>query len=395
MKILIAGGGIGGLTAALCLIDAGFEVQVLEQAAGFAEVGAGLQVSPNGMKVLARLGLAEALEAVAFRPETIEMRLGRGGRQLFTVPLKQAALDRYGAPYIHIHRADLQEVLVRALMARAPHAIRTGTKIAGFEADDRGVTVRLAGGGMVRGDVLVGADGIHSVVRTQLLGRDSPRFTGNVAWRLVVPAEGLRGLVPPTACIWVGPGQHAVTYYLRRGELINFVGVVETASWQGESWNDRGDRGQLKQAFAGWHDTLHQIIERADLCHRWALFDRAPLPRWGEGRVTLLGDACHPMLPFLAQGAVMAIEDAWVLSRCLAEGCDDPAIALALYATQRQPRTARVQGGAWANARNFHVRSRIGQLTRYGTVWLGARLMPQAIHARQDWIYGHDVTAGA
>jgi salicylate hydroxylase len=395
LKALIAGGGIGGLTTALCLINAGIEVELLEQAAAFAEVGAGLQISPNGMHVLKALDLDTTLASCAFEPERIEMRLGQSGRQIFTVPLKDVAVARYGAPYLHLHRADLLEVLVRALIARAPQSMRMSAKVTDYRLDGTGVVARLANGSEVAGDILIGADGIHSAVRAQMLGPDAPRFTGNVAWRLVVPADGLRDLVPPSACIWAGPGRHAVTYYLRRGELVNFVGVVEQTSWQQESWTAEGDKTELAADFAGWHDTLQQIIARAGACHRRALFDRAPLDRWSDGPVTLLGDACHPMLPFLAQGAVMAIEDAWVLSRCLAAQPQDPALALQRYASLRQPRTARVQLGARANAKNFHVRSKAGQLAKYGALWLGARVLPSVIHARQDWIYGYDVTAAS
>jgi len=241
---------------------------------------------------------------------------------------------------------------------------------------------------------LIGADGIHSVVRESLLGPEHPRFTGNVAWRLVVPAERLpKHLVPPTACIWVGPGRHAVTYYLRRGELVNFVGVVERDERTIESWTQRGAKSNLAADFAGWAEPIAAIIAAATDCYRWALFDRAPLPKWSSGRVGLLGDACHPMLPFLAQGAAMAIEDAWVLSRELKASAQDVPAALASYETARKERTTRVQGNARARMGLYHKRGAAARMSTYGAMWLAGRLAPSLVHASQDWLYAHDVVA--
>jgi 2-polyprenyl-6-methoxyphenol hydroxylase-like FAD-dependent oxidoreductase len=391
MKVLIAGGGIGGVTAALCLVDAGLDVEIYERSPAPAEVGAGIQISPNGIKVLERLGLGEALDRIAFRPEALEMRVGMSGFQLFAIPMRDEAVRRYGAPYLHVHRADLMNVLSAALRERAPKAVRLNKDLTSFVQSNGGVDAAFADGTRAAGDVLVGADGIHSRVRDHLNGAMPARFTGNVAWRLVVPASSLaKGLVPPTACIWVGPGRHAVTYYLRRGELVNFVGVVERDGWQKESWTERGDKAELGDDFAGWSKPIAAIIEQAGECYRWALFDRDPLPRWRDGRVTLLGDACHPMLPFVAQGAVMAIEDAWVLSRRLKTAIDIPS-ALAAYEAARKPRASRVQRAARKRAGLYHKRGTISQLTSYGPMWLAARLAPGVVHASQDWLYSHDV----
>jgi salicylate hydroxylase len=393
MKALIAGGGIGGVTAALCLLDAGIDVELYERSPALGEIGAGIQISPNGVKVLDRLGLTTALDAVAFRPEALEMRIGTSGLRLFSIPMRDEAVRRYGAPYYHIHRADLMSVLGDALQTRAPHAVRLGRDIASFAQSSGAVELTLADGARATGDVLIGADGIHSRVREGLFGAEQPRFTGNVAWRLIVPAAALpNGLVPPTACIWVGPGRHAVTYYLRRGELVNFVGVVERGDWRNESWTERGDKRDLIADYAGWSKPITAIIEQATDCYRWALFDRDPLPKWSEGRVTLLGDACHPMLPFLAQGAVMAIEDAWVLARKLKGAPDIPA-ALASYEAARKPRTSRVQKGARARTSLYHKRGLAAQIATYAPMWLAANLAPSVVHTRQDWLYAHDVTA--
>lgn len=393
MKALVIGGGIGGVTAALCLRAQGIDVELFERADTLSEVGAGIQLSPNGMKVLARLGLDARTEAIAFRPQALEMRLGTSGTQVFSIPMGEGARARYGAPYLHIHRADLMTLLGDALATSAPGVVHLGRHFTGLQQDADRVTARFADGSTATGDVLIGADGIHSQVQTTLFGASPARFTGNVAWRLVVPADDrLRTLVPPSATIWVGPGRHAVTYWLRRGELVNFVGIVEQQGWQKEGWTEPGDVADLRRDFAGWAEPVTEIIARAQACHRWALFDRDPMLRWGEGRVTLLGDACHPMLPFLAQGAVMAIEDAWVLARSLASQSAVPD-ALRTYAQARQPRTARVQLGARAQMGRYHQRTLLGQLATYGPMWVAARMAPARVSSMQDWLYKVDVTA--
>ncbi|KCZ93281.1 FAD-dependent monooxygenase [Hyphomonas johnsonii] len=393
MKIIVAGGGIGGLTAALALIQFGHDVTVLEQADAIGEIGAGLQVSPNGMRVIEALGLSDRLTAVAFQPEGIELRMGRSGRVVFDVPLGLAAEERWGAPYLHVHRADLIAVLSDSLQARAPGCIRLGARVEAYSQDAHGVTVALADGTDVSGDVLVGADGIHSRVRELMLGPDEPRFTGTVAWRAVVPVDQLGAhLPPPTACVWVGRQRHAVTYRLRGGALANFVGVVEQSDWRGESWSDEGTKAEALDHFRGWHPVIETLIRNAGTLNRWALYDRPPLPRWTDGRVALLGDACHPMLPFLAQGAVMAMEDAWVLAARLSES---GAVigALAAYQMDRHARTTAVQAGARANTHIFHRRNLLTQLATYGPMWVAGRMVPALVQARNDWIYAHDATA--
>lgn len=393
MKVLIAGGGIGGVTAALCLLETGIDVELYERTSVFAEVGAGIQISPNGVKVLAKLGLSEALDAVAFRPEALEMRTGVTGRRIFSIPMRDEAVRRYGAPYYHVHRADLMSILSSALRKRAPSAVHMDKEVQGYAQIGDQVTLTFTDNTRVQGDALIGADGIHSAVRAQMLGAMPARFTGNVAWRVVVPAVSLpKNLVPPTACVWVGPGRHAVTYYLRRGELVNFVGVVERDGWQNESWTERGEKAALAADFKGWAKPVTAVIEQAADCYRWALFDRDPLEEWCRGRVALLGDACHPMLPFLAQGAVMSIEDAWVLSRRLKTATDVPA-ALKAYETARKPRTSKVQQGARAQMGLYHKRGLPAQFATYAPMWLAARAMPSFVRTRNDWLYAKDVTA--
>jgi salicylate hydroxylase len=225
-----------------------------------------------------------------------------------------------------------------------------------------------------------------------MLGPEAPRFTGNAAWRIVVPIERLGDRAPPpTACVWVGPGRHAVTYRLRGGALANFVGVVEQDGWTSESWTEEGTKEAALADYRGWHPIITQVIEASDHLYRWALYDRDPLPAWTEGRAALLGDACHPMLPFAAQGGVMAIEDAWVLARSL-DSATDVAGGLEAYAQSRHARTAKVQKTARANAGLFHHRGLSDRVRAYAPQWWAAKARPTQFHARQDWLYGHDVT---
>lgn len=392
MRILIAGGGIGGLTAGLAFQKAGHEVVVLEQAPQIAEVGAGLQISPNGMKVLDALGVSARVARDAFRPRAQELRLGRSGLRIFSIPLREASQARWRGEYLHIHRADLIEALQGALRDRAPDALQLGARVSGYQAAGAGVTVQLESGLQVSGDLLVGADGIHSAVRQQMLGPDKPRYTGNAAWRAVVPVSKLGDYPPPeTACVWAGKRRHAVTYRLRRGSLANFVGVVESAEAGDESWTAVGAREQALKDFRGWNPVILRIIDEAPLLLRWALYDRPELPKWHDGRAVLLGDACHPMLPFLAQGAVMAIEDAFILAREVSRGAELGA-SLAAYEAQRKPRASRVQAAARRNAALFHRSNMIYQLGTYGPMWTAGKFLPGAVHGRHDWLYGHDVT---
>lgn len=396
MKAVIAGGGIGGLTTALALIARGWQVELVEQAPEFSEVGAGLQLSPNAMKVMRALGLEAAIGERAFRPEALEMRLGESGRRVFSIPAGPAAERRWGAPYLHVHRRDLLDLLVAAVNARAPGSIRLSARLIGYRHMPRGVQALLEGGETLEGDLLVGADGIHSAVRGQMIGPDRPDFTGNLAWRAVVPIEALGSAAPPpTACVWAGRGRHAVTYRLRGGELANFVGVTENSRWHEESWTRQGTREEALADFKGWVPEVVRLIEAAQSHYRWALFDRKPLHRWSEGPVALIGDACHPTLPFLAQGAALAIEDAWVLAReCNRLEADIPAALLAYYRT-RIARASRMQAGARANMKRFHRRFAPMRLATYGPMWLGGQAAPGFMRSRLDWIYGHDVTAAS
>jgi salicylate hydroxylase len=357
MKVLIAGGGIGGLTAALECARQGFSVEVFEQAAEFSDVGAGIQLSPNPSRVLLSLGLGDTLRSVAFLPEGTEFRHWRNGKLLSHNPLGPVALEKYGAPYYHVHRADLTRVLAEAAAAERNVTLHTNVRVTDFSQTASGVSVETDSGSF-SGSVLVGADGIRSVIRAGLFGPESPTFTGNVAWRGLVPADRLpTGLIHPVAGVWWGPGKHFVHYFVRGGELVNCVCVVEKEGWEVESWTERGDQAELRADFNGWHETIQALIDNMDpeACFKWARFDRPPMPRWSEGRVTLLGDACHPTLPFMAQGAAMAIEDAAILARCLKLDASVPENLLH-YESLRKARTAGIQRGSRRNAKVFHLR---------------------------------------
>ena len=385
-EVLIVGAGIGGLTLAHALIQRDIRVRILERAPALKAVGAGIQIPPNAMKVLRAIDLEEVVKNKAFQPKAIEARIGMSGRHVFDIPLAHAAENRWGAPYLHIHRADY----IAALSKSLPGGIlELNAGVIGYENESDGVSVHLADGRKTRSQYLVGADGIRSYVRKHMLRPDAPQFTGNMAWRIVVPAERLGALAPnPTACAWFGPNRHAVTYRLgANGDLVNFVGVVEQDSWREEGWSIPGEKSDAQKDFEGWHPIIQNILDTADNFHKWALFDRAPLSHWVDGRVALMGDAAHPMLPFLAQGAAMAVEDAWVLAEIISESQN-----LVEYEKRRLDRTSKVQAVSRANMGLFHKASRASQLMTYGPMWMAAKLDPNIVHRRMDWLYGHDVT---
>ena len=386
---LISGAGVGGLTAALALARRGWSVRVLERAEAFGEVGAGIQQSPNAMRVHQALGTAGALRAVSFAPEAATIRDGRTGRALVRVPLGAPAEARYGAPYLHCHRADLHGVLAAACEA-AGVTVETGAVVTGYEPG-----ALLTADGARGADLIVGADGARSVIRAQM-GAPAPHYTGDAAWRALVPREALPhgflgGTLPTETVSWTGPGRHVVTYAVREGTLVNLVAVTERG-WTEEGWSVAGQPEELRAAFASFAAPVRTLLEAAEAVSLWGLFARPPLPRWSDAAVTLLGDAAHPMLPYLAQGASMALEDAWVLAERVAR-LGVPA-GLRAYEAARRPRTARLVRQSQENRAMFHGGP--GLSSALGTAKMrAARLVPQAALARLDGIYGADVTASA
>jgi 2-polyprenyl-6-methoxyphenol hydroxylase-like FAD-dependent oxidoreductase len=386
-RILIAGAGIGGIVAALALLQRGFDVALYEQAAELGELGAGVQISPNGSRVLRALGLMPAMEAIASIPTTKEMRLFNTGQAWRVQDLGANAEARYGAPYWLVHRGDFHAVLVEALTRRAPDAVRVGARCIDFEQDMGSVTLMLENGEKVHGDALIGADGVHSNTRARLFGDGQATFTGFMAWRGVVPTDRLPArLRQQHGMTWIGPHGHVVTYPLRRGELLNFVTAIERDDWLIESWSEAGTVEECRRDLALWHDDVLAIVDAIDVPYKWAMLGREPLQRWSVGRVSLLGDACHPTLPFLAQGANMAIEDGMVLARCL-DAYDIPE-ALRRYEAARIDRTSRIVLGSLENVSRYHN----PQLAdpAQAEAFMAREFAPRAMGARYDWLYEYD-----
>ena len=378
-KILIAGAGIGGLTAAACMIKAGHDVQIFEQAPQLTEVGAGIQMSANAMHVLNDLGLGDAISAMAVRPEAYVFRLHDTGEVISQFALAGEHLKLHRAPYNQLHRADFQQLLA----GKVRNVIRLNSRVTGFEETPAEVRVRLASGETVSGDLLIGADGVKSAVRAQIAGAAQPVYTGDAAWRLTIPTEKLpRDFMPPVMSVWMGPGAHVVCYYLRAGALLNFVGLVETDEVSEESWTARFPWEKLKADFAGWHPDIQTIIDLAERseCYRWSLFYRPPISDWSTRRATLLGDSVHATLPYLAQGAAMAIEDGAVLTRAL-EMAEVPE-ALQIYQRNRVERTTRIVEGSSGNRTLFHMRDQRALRQAFAKRDEGA--------ARNAWLYSYN-----
>lgn len=389
-SVIIVGAGIAGLTCALALQQRGLRPLVLEQSAQLLEVGAGLQISPNASSVLCQLGLQQALLNKASLPQGIRSLNWHSGTDMVRVPF--AALS-FHSPYMHLHRADLQQVLLDAILANDPQCIRTSQYVESVVSEEGKSTLLLRHGEALHADWVIGADGIRSrcrdyVVRGTVDENSTPHFTGNVAWRGLLATEKVPESLRPGrwANIWMGPGGHVVVYYLRGGELINFVAVREQDDWQEESWNAPASLRDLLHDFADWDPTLFKLLSHTDpkTCFRWALFDRDPIEKWHRDQLVLIGDAAHPMLPFLAQGAAMGIEDAWVLSGLIAAGGNDIG---ARYQTLRAARCSSVQQLARDNMRLFHHHSPVMRTGRDLIARGMAKISPALASKRVNWIY--------
>jgi salicylate hydroxylase len=390
LKLLIAGAGIGGLTAALAALRKGLDVEVYEQAPELKEVGAGLQLSANGTRVFYELGVGEELKALSCEATGKEIRLWNTGETWKLFDLGSVSVERYGYPYFTVYRPDLLGVLAAAIRRIKPDAIRLASRCTGFTQTADKVRLQLEDRA-VEGDALVGADGVHSTIRQALFGPDKPQFTGIIAWRGIVPMERLPShMARRVGSNWVGPGGHVVHYPLRAGRVMNFVGALERRDWQVESWSARGTTEELAADFRGWHEDIQALIRNIPVPYKWALMVRAPMPRWTVGRVTLLGDACHSMVPFLAQGAVMAIEDGFVLARALVELEGDIPSRLARYEDARRERTRRAVEGSADNIQRFHNPALADPAQARDYVereWAG-----QNVASRYEWLFRYDVT---
>lgn len=387
--VMIAGAGIGGLTAALAIAQTGFRVAIYEQAKRLEEVGAGIQLSPNASRVLLALGLGEALRPHLVAPDELVIRRVPGGRVLSRAPLGTAIAQQYGAPYWVIHRGDLQAALLEAVLAHPDIRLHLGVQVEDFAPYREGVTLAGLTGGRpteARGVGLVIADGLWSRLRRRLGDAKPPRFANHIAWRALAPAENLAAdLSGPVVNLWLGPNAHLVHYPVKGGRLINIVAIVRDR-WADQGWNTPAERREVLQRFPPrvWPLEAQILLDSAKEWQKWSLYDRPPLHRWGDGPVTVLGDAAHPMLPFLAQGGAMAIEDAAVLAHCLAATPNDIPGTMRSYERQRRARTTRAQRGARQNAVSYHLGGAGAVLRDLALTAMGGhRLM-----RRYAWLYG-------
>jgi 2-polyprenyl-6-methoxyphenol hydroxylase-like FAD-dependent oxidoreductase len=348
LSIAVVGAGMGGLAVAATLRRVGIDVNVYEQAARFGRIGAGIQMMPNSMKVLRGIGIEQRLRDIAFAPFSHLNRVGDSGKIMRELPMPESL---YGAPYLCMHRADLHDALLSAVPAEIVHL---GKKLVGLEQQGGRVTLAFVDGDTATADAVVGADGVHSLVRDIIVGPDAPIHKGRIAYRAVFPAALMGGFdIGRSRTKWWGADRHIVIYYITRAksEVYFVTSVPEEAGWiTRESWSAKGDVKELRAAYDGFHSDVRQVLEACPDCHKWAILEREPLPRWSDGNVVLLGDAAHPMTPYMAQGAATSIEDAAVLARCLeAVDGDDIAGAFRRYEAHRKPRTSLVQAISSAN----------------------------------------------
>lgn len=388
MQIVIVGAGIGGLAAAALLSRDGHHVTVVEAARELGEVGAGIQMSPNGVRVLDRLGLATAAHEVGCTPERIVIRRWQDDSELMTMPMGPLAQRRWGQAYYSMYRPDVIEIL----SSRCERVdLRLGSRVIAIDHDIP--TITLESGEILAADVVVGADGIHSIVRTSAFGQQPTRFSGFVAYRALVPRDEVNDL-PVEVTNRVGPDAHIVSYFVGRDRcFLNLVCIYEDTTWDVESWNEPGDIAVLRDRFADWSPSVRRVLDRVrEPVFRWALHDREPLPRWSRGATTLLGDACHPMVPFMAQGACQALEDAAALTDSLSRH-SDPRSAIDDYEAQRRHRTADIQGRSFANATTYHLCDGEQQEQRDDVYRAASRRGADGL-AAFDWLYGDTNSQG-
>ena len=387
-RIVIIGGGIGGLAAALALEQRGAEVIVTEQSSQLSEIGAGLNLTPNAIKAFRALGLEDRINAIGAGSEFLVIRSWKNGRYISRVR-RGDLREKFGAPNLTVHRADLLSILANALKATD---IRLGKRCVAVEARKDSAVARFADDSEIEADIIVGADGIHSAVRRSLFGADVPRFTGCICWRGMAPAEAVPHDINTTdGTMWMGPHGHVVHYPVRRGELINIVAHFDSDAWTEELWTRECDVAEPVTAYAGWHSALTRLFPCSTRWYKWALYDRDPLEKWSKGRVTLLGDSAHAMLPYLGQGAAMAIEDGCVLAATIVRQAGDLDAALLTYEQLRAPRTKAAVLGSRARARENHLTSRFAQFKRNVVFALRERFGSDSTAFQAAWLYEYDV----
>ena len=364
LNIAVIGAGIGGLAAALCLEQKGFKLTIFEKSGLTGELGAGIQLSPNPLKILFNLGMEQPLRSHASLSEFISIRDWENGRLIKETPLNPESEQNYGYPYLHIHRADLINVMLRSIKEKSLISLRTMTEVVEVNEMASKCIVTLKNGSKHFFDLVIGADGINSRVAFNLDTTVKPKYSGNVAWRALVPVSNLSDdAIYENASLWLGPRKHFVHYKVRKGDLVNCVGVSESNGWKKESWIERADIEEFKVEFEGWDPRLRKLIESIDktTVYKWALYRRPIIKKWHTDRQVLLGDSCHAILPFLAQGAALAIEDAAVLANCLSEGQDNKK-AFSSYQRLREKRVRWVQFMSDANAYSFHCSEQLAPL---------------------------------
>lgn len=353
MRAIVVGAGIGGLAATLSLRQAGHEVTLVEQSRQFTEIGAGIQLAPNATRVLRRLGLLDAVAARSHRPSHLSFRTWSDGTEIVRYALGREAEDAFGAPYLQIHRADLHHALATAV---PPESVRLNTTVVGIDQDDKSAAVTTANGERWEADLVVAADGVRSTARRWLFGADKAVFSRTAAYRALLPADQVSDLDLPDTGVWLGPDRHFVHYWLRRGELLNVVAVFVTDRTSQESWTAQAEPGEQLRTFAGWDPRPLTVLERAGRVLHYGIHTRAPLTRWNTGRVTLLGDSAHAMVPFQAQGAAQAIMDAAVLGDCLTDAApDEVPDALDRYVRRRVPAATAVQASSARAGHDYHL----------------------------------------
>jgi len=386
-RIAIIGGGIGGLTAAHALRRQGFEVSVYEAQPELKEIGAGVALGPNAMKALRALDLEQPVRAIGWEAESHALRNWKTARAIVSTSNATQA-TRFGAAPCFAHRADMLDALARELPSEI---VTLGARCVSVDPGGEVASARFTDGSEIEADVIIGADGIHSAVRTSLFGEDAPQFTGKICYRSVIPVDAVPGGTPPPENVtWLGPHGAIVVYRLRRGELINVVSHYDDDTYKHESWITECDRAEVIERYAGWHESLVRLFSASELWYKWALYDRDPIPQWTRGRVSVMGDAAHPMLPYLGQGAGQTIEDGCVLAGALASMSDDIPGALALYERSRRPRASSVVLASRARGADNHLVSPLAAWRRDLQIAIRKRIGSDQEGRGASWIWDYD-----